>query len=400
MSAPLKFSGKPRTRNSWNWVPLAISVTIFSFSVYALAHKLRSLDFGLVAAYVREMPASQIGWAILFIAGAYATLTLYDWFAVRAIGANHVPYRIASLASYTSYSIGHNIGFTALSGGAIRYRIYSQFGLGVIDVTKLCFLTGLTFWLGNLVVLGSGIVWRPEVAARITHLPSDVMRGLGVAGLLLLGIYVAWVSRRPRTIGIANWSVRLPGGRSTLVQIAIGLADLGCSSFAMYNLLPPTVHVDPLTVSTAFVSATLLGFASLVPGSLGVFDNSFADALRPEVPLEALAAAVLLFRVLYFYVPFCVALVSMAVWERTLFVRKQQAGGGDEAAAGPDIRMSREPPRGQAWPDPVHDLGQDHQARDPQARDHQARDHHYARDHHDPATEHERPARMRQGGEA
>jgi len=379
LSVPHKSAGKPRTRNSWNWIPLAISVTIFSFSVYELGHKLRSLDFGLVAANVRQMPASQIGWAMLFIAGAYATLTLYDWFAVRTIGANHVPYRIAALASFTSYSIGHNIGFTALSGGAIRYRIYSQFGLGVIDVTKLCFLTGLTFWLGNLAVLGTGIVSRPDVAARITHLPPEVMRGLGIAGLLLLGVYVAWASRRPRTIGIANWSVRLPGGRSTLLQIGIGLADLGCSSLAMYNLLPPTAHIDPLTVSTAFVSATLLGFASLVPGSLGVFDNSFADALRPDVPLESLAAAVLLFRVLYFYLPFCIALVTMAVWERTLFVRKRTAGGRD-AAVRADLRGSGEPRNVTARiqndripPDGANDDDDDVPEREPRARMRQGR---------------------------
>ena len=171
MSAPLKFAGKPRTRNSWNWIPFAISVTIVIFSVYALANRLGDVDFDRVAAHVLAMPGTQIGWAVLFIAGAYATLTCYDYFAVRNIGASHVPYRIAALASFTSYSIGHNIGFTAVSGGAIRYRIYSQFALGIIDVAKLCFLTGLTFWLGNLAVLGTGIAWRPEVASRITELP-------------------------------------------------------------------------------------------------------------------------------------------------------------------------------------------------------------------------------------
>jgi hypothetical protein len=344
LSVPHKFAGKSRTRNSWNWIPLAISVTIFSFSVYELAHKLRSLDFGLVAANVRQMPASQIGWAILFIAGAYATLTLYDWFAVRTIGADHVRYRIASLASFTSYSIGHNIGFTALSGGAIRYRIYSQFGLGVIDVTKLCFLTGLTFWLGNLAVLGTGIVWRPDVAARITHLPPGVMRAIGVAGLLLLAIYVAWASRRPRTIGIANWSVRLPGGRSTLIQIGIGLADLGCSSFAMYNLLPPTVHGEPVTIMTAFVSATLLGFVSHAPGSLGVFEYFMLKGL-PEVPTEDLLAALLVFRLLYFVIPFCLALVTMACWEAALFVRRNRVSR-DGITVTADLQISDHRPCG------------------------------------------------------
>lgn len=344
MSAPLKFAGKPRTRNSWNWIPFVISVTIVGLSVYALASRLKDVDFDRVAAHVLAMPAVQIGWAVLFIAGAYATLTCYDFFAVRTLGANHVPYRIAALASFTSYSIGHNIGFTAVSGGAIRYRIYSQFGLGIIDVTKLCFLTGLTFWLGNLAVLGTGIAWRPDVASRITELSPAVMRAIGVTGLLLLGLYVAWASRRARTIGIANWTVRLPSGRSTLVQIGIGLADLGCSSLAMYNLLPPTVHGEPVTIMTAFVSATLLGFVSHAPGSLGVFEFFMLKGL-PEVPTENLLAGLLVFRVLYFVIPFCLALITMAAWEAVLFVQRNRLARNGMSVT-TDLQISEHPPCG------------------------------------------------------
>src|SRR5258708_7901891 len=156
------------------------------------------------------MPASQVGWGLLFVAGAYATLTGYDFFAVRTIGANHVPYRIAALASLTSYAIGHNIGATAVSGGAIRYRIYSQFGLGVVDVAKICFLTGLTFWLGNFVLLGGGMAYLPDVPGRLLSPPGHTRPAVGLAALVALCAYVAWASCRPRAIGIRNWSVRLP----------------------------------------------------------------------------------------------------------------------------------------------------------------------------------------------
>jgi uncharacterized membrane protein YbhN (UPF0104 family) len=310
-------------------------------SIYALANRLKDVDFDHVAAHVFAMPATQVGWALLFIAGAYATLTCYDFFAIRTLGANHIPYRIAALASFTSYSIGHNIGFTAVSGGAIRYRIYSQFGLGVIDVTKICFLTGLTFWLGNLVVLGAGITWHPEVPARILHLPADVVRAIGIAGLLMLCAYLSWAWRRPRTLGVGGWNVRLPSGRSTLIQIGIGLADLGCSSLAMYNLLPPSVHGEPFTIMTAFVSATLLGFVSHAPGSLGVFENAMLAAL-PEVPKEELLAALVVFRLLYFMIPFCLALITMACWESMLFLRRNRAARAGVTVT-PEMQISYQP---------------------------------------------------------
>src|SRR5215467_10139212 len=232
---PDKFTEVPRGRYSLNWIGFALSATIVGISIYVLVRILHDIDFVRVVTNVRAMPASRIGWAVAFIAGAYATLTCYDLFAVRSIGANHVPYRIAALASFTSYAIGHNIGATAISGGAIRYRIYSQFGLGVIDVAKICFLTGLTFWLGNLAVLGSGMAYRPDVSGRILQLPSEAVRVIGIAALVLLCVYVAWASRGPRAIGIRNWSLLLPSGSSTLIQIGIGAADLTCSALAMYS---------------------------------------------------------------------------------------------------------------------------------------------------------------------
>src|SRR5204863_7060145 len=51
------------------------------------------------------------------------------------------------------------------------YRIYSAWGLNAIDVAKICFLAGLTFWLGNAAVLGLGIAYHPEATAAIDQLP-------------------------------------------------------------------------------------------------------------------------------------------------------------------------------------------------------------------------------------
>ena len=82
-----------------------------------------------------------------------------------------MPYRITALAAFTSYSIGHNVGASVFTGGAVRYRIYSAWGLNAIDVAKICFLAGLTFWLGNAAVLGLGIAYHPEAAAAIDQLP-------------------------------------------------------------------------------------------------------------------------------------------------------------------------------------------------------------------------------------
>ena len=90
---------------------------------------------------------------------------------VRTIGRLDVPYRVAALAGFTSYSVGHNIGASVFTGGAVRYRIYSAWGLTAVEVAKICFVAGLTFWLGKAAVLGLGIAAVPQAASAIDQLP-------------------------------------------------------------------------------------------------------------------------------------------------------------------------------------------------------------------------------------
>ena len=300
-----------------------------------LANILKDVDFGRVAAHVLAMPGAQIVWAVLFIAGAYATLTGYDFFAVRTIGANHVSYPIAALASFTSYldrlsqSTSAPLPFPA---GRFCYRIYSQFGLGIIDVTKICFLTGLTFWLGNLAVLGSGMALRCRTCRGRIFLscrPGHV-RAISIAGLVLLGVYLVWASRRPRTIGIASWTVTLPSGTSTLIQIGIGLADLGCSSLRhVQPCCRRRFRALPLSVMTAFVkSATLLGFtASHAPGSARRLRSGHKLCRCRKCRMGKTCSPPCWCSGWCISSPrLCLALITMACWESVLFVRRSRAG--------------------------------------------------------------------------
>ena len=141
-------------RLRWSRIGFLLSVTIIAIAAVALVHILRHIRVARVIDAMLAAQASDIVWASLFVAGGYFTLTFYDLFALRTIGWASIPYRVAMLASFTSYSIGHNVGASVLTGGAVRYRIYSAWGLDADAVTKLCFVAGLTFWLGNATVLG------------------------------------------------------------------------------------------------------------------------------------------------------------------------------------------------------------------------------------------------------
>src|ERR1700756_5691491 len=178
-----------------------ISVTVIGIACYVLYHMLRGIDVDEVIEAIKSTESSDIALAGLFVAAGYFTLTFYDLFAVRAIGQSHVPYRINALAAFTSYSIGHNVGASVFTGGAVRYCIYSNWGMNAIDVAKICCLAVLTFWLGNAAVLGLGIAYHPEAASSIDQLPSWLNRLIAFIIILSLIGYVAWVSTRPRLVG-------------------------------------------------------------------------------------------------------------------------------------------------------------------------------------------------------
>src|SRR5712671_5688308 len=258
---------------------VVISVTVIVIACYVLYHMLRGIDVDQVVEAIKQTEPSSIALAALFVAAGYFTLTFYDLFAVRAIGRDDIPYRVNALAAFTSYSIGHNVGASVFTGGAVRYRIYSAWGLNAIDVA--------------------------------------------IAIIVGLVAYVVWVWMQPRRVGRGPWTVVLPGGPLTLLQIAIGIVDLSFCALAMYVLVPDEPNLGFVVVAVIFVSATLLGFASHSPGGLGVFDAAMLVGLW-QMDREDLLAGMLLFRVLYYLAPFVISVILLTFREVILGARMKR----------------------------------------------------------------------------
>ncbi len=310
-----------KERIGWKRLGIAASLVIVTFAIYTMIHTLRGVDTGVILTALTEIPPAHIALAALCVIGAFCTLTFYDFFALRTIGKNHVPYRTAALASFTSYTIGHNIGATVFTGGAIRFRIYSDHGLSAIDVAKICFLSGLTFWLGNVFVLGIGMAWHPEAASAMDLLPPSVNRLIAIGCLAGIAAYFVWLvtGETRRELGQNGWKVVLPSARLTLLQVMIGVVDLGFCALAMYLLMPANPGIDFVSLAVVFILATLLGFASHAPGSIGVFDAAMLVAL-PQFGREQLLATLVVFRILYFLIPFGISISILGVRELWLSV--------------------------------------------------------------------------------
>src|SRR5579871_6722742 len=146
-----------RHRQILHKLGVAVSITVIGIACYVLFHILRDIDTFEVIEAIKQTEPRQIALSALFVAAGYFTLTFYDWFAVRAIGRTDIPYRVNALAGFTSYSIGHNVGASVFTGGAVRYRIYSAWDRTASAVPKFCFIAALTFCLAMPRCLASGL---------------------------------------------------------------------------------------------------------------------------------------------------------------------------------------------------------------------------------------------------
>ena len=109
----------------------------------------------------------------------------------------------------------------------------------------------------------------------------------------------------------------------------------------MYMLVPDEPNIGFVMVAVIFVSATLLGFASAAPGGLGVFDAAMLVALW-QFDKEELLAGLLLFRLLYYVIPFALSLLILGIRELVIAIR----GSPPPPPPPPPERASRRPLNG------------------------------------------------------
>jgi len=290
---------------------LAASLAIAAIAMYVLAHAIKRLDLAKVMSIAQATDTRLIAVAMALVAMSYASLTLYDLLALRTIGRSDIPYRMAALASFTSYPIAHGIGAVALISPLIRYRVYSSYKLRAIDIANISVLTGLTFWLGNLTALGLSLLLEPDAFGWVEYWPPTFNRLVAMALLMGVAAFVVWswpgrCSKR--------WSMQLPRGPWVLLQIMVGLFDLGTVALAMYVLIPADLNIELSRLTAVFIAATLLGFASHAPAGIGVFDATILLGLGGD-DKEPLIAALLIFRILYHLLPLVIALALFGTLE-------------------------------------------------------------------------------------
>ena len=271
---------------------------------------------------------------------AYLVLAIYDKLGSIYAG-RPVSWPKSFLASFCGYSLAHNLGFAAVSGAAVRYRLYSAWGLTPLEIAKVVGFTSLTFGLGGMALGGLVLLVEPEVVPWFgSHLPHWALQAMVVP---LWGIVAAYVvlSRFKRHVRIFRHEIDLPEPRMALMQTVLATVDVAITAAIFYTLLPPAEGLTFLRFVGIYLAAYAAGIAAIVPGGLGVFDGAILLGLQPYMPAPEVIGALLVFRLYYYIIPLFISgglFVSFELGQRRAVLQRITAfGSGSEALEVPAI---------------------------------------------------------------
>lgn len=291
---------------------LAVLVTVFAF--YLLHRFTEGITLGQVVADIRATPNSHVLYAILATALSFCAVATYEILAVRVAAPGRVSYLTAAWTGVAGFAVSNAVGFHVLTGGALRYRIYSQKGLDLAVIGQIVFLAWSSLWIAMVFLVGFALAYDPNGLAELSQLAPEPLRGIGIAMLALIVVYFIWSARGGRTITARGVTVNVPGPGISLMQLGAGIVDIGASAFTLYILLPADAAGALSGFFVVFISAIILGALSHTPGGLGVFEATLMAGLG-VLGRSDVVGALVLYRVIYYLLPLVPVAITLIYLE-------------------------------------------------------------------------------------
>jgi phosphatidylglycerol lysyltransferase len=292
------------------WLPHLISLVLFALAIWVIHRELAAFRPADLMARLAEIPASALALALLAAALGYGTLTLFDWLALRYLGKG-LPYRQTALASFTGYAFSHNLGLGWLSGGAVRYRLYTVWGLSSLDIGVILAFNTVTTFLGLGSILALACLGEPETIGGVLRLPVPLVLTIGGGLMALIAGYVVAAALWRAPLSIGRWRLSLPRPAVAVAQLGLSLLDWIFAALVLYVLLPADLPFGFLPFVGLFGLANLGGLISNVPGGIGVFEAVVLLAVPNGGVSAAVAAALIAYRLLYYLLPLVAAVLLL-----------------------------------------------------------------------------------------
>ncbi len=261
-----------------------------------------------------DFPRHAVFEAMALTALSHLALTSYDYLGTRYVGKKIAYWRVA-LAAFIAYSISHSLGFPAVTGGAVRYRLYSRWGFNAVEVAAVMAMAGITLFLGAFLIAGVAMLFGGGRVEAWTALPSEAVNALGVVCLTVVAVYGTIGFIRHDAISVWGCRLVIPDPRFAALQIVLSGVDWVLVTSVLYVLMPHAEGISLTTFLGIFVVAYLLGTLSNVPGGLGVFESVILVAFGQSLPPEKIVSALLVYRGVYHLLPLALGGLLLLVTE-------------------------------------------------------------------------------------
>ncbi|MCP3749587.1 bifunctional lysylphosphatidylglycerol flippase/synthetase MprF [Pseudomonas sp. SBB6] len=327
--------------------PIGLGVTLLLFAVALIAcrHLLSELDIYALHDSLLSVPPAALAGALLATVAGFVILLGYEWSASRYAGVQ-LPTRTLVMGGFSAFAIGNAIGLSLLSGGSVRYRLYARHGIGAAEVARMTLFASLSLGcalpplaalatLSNLPATASALHLSPALLAAIA------LAVLGLSAALVYGLYRRRLPEQPLAdnllVQAGRRTLRLPGARLSLLQLLITALDVAAAATVLYLLLPETPPFGAFLL--VYLLALAAGVLSHVPGGVGVFEAILLAAFADQLGAAPLAAALLLYRLIYVVLPLLLACVLLLASEARRLLFAQQAIRAASGLAAPVLAV-------------------------------------------------------------
>lgn len=299
-------------------IAIVLVLGVFSLSIWAISNELRDYSPKEIWSELGNISRNRKLGAVALTMAGYLAMTGYDW-----LGFCYIRYPLALgkiiQTSFISYAVGNTVGFTILSGTAIRYRFYAGWGVSNLNIAREILFTHLSFWLGIFAI--GGVVFLvdpltiPDTLNNRIKLPFNSIHHLGYLFLLIILIYIAFGFVDKQPIRFRGEEFEFPPIELSLGLIIFSALDWGLASGVLYLLLPPHISLSYVSFFGIYILGLTAGIISTVPGGLGVFETVIMFMRPSEVSAPELLGALIAYRGIYYFLPFTIALLMLLIHE-------------------------------------------------------------------------------------
>lgn len=291
-----------------------ISFILFLIAAFLVHHQIVNYGWANVFKDLLNTPWETMEQMLLMSVFGYVTLSLCEWVAIRYTGEK-LDYNYILFGSFLSNAISHNVGSSLISGGSIRYRFYSEWGLTKGAIAKITAFGTISYFLSAFTLL-----FIATAAASQSDIFEELIQRGQLKPLLLIGAICigGWF-----TLSVFNkkhfqiWNIKIapPTPSIALQQIIVGTIDLTIAAIVLYI---PLLNFTDITFSEFliyYIVAQLIGLVSQVPGGIGIFETSFLLLVSNRFPPENVLTALIIYRIVYYIFPLIIAGILMALYE-------------------------------------------------------------------------------------